>query len=67
MTLACANSAQKVPEDKLRIRVEVSSFEFISVASCHYLKRSESVDHVRENSAAEKCDTKSSPSASPSE
>ena len=68
MTLACANSAQTVPEDKLRIRVEkyhlLSSF---SVASCHYLKRSESVDHIRENSAAEKCDTKSSPSASPSE
>lgn len=64
---ACANSAEKVPEDKLRIRVGKyhlsSSF---SVASCHYLKRSESVERIRENPATEKYNTKSSPSGSPS-
>lgn len=68
MTLACANAAEKVPEDKLRIRVEkYHLLRSFSVASCHYLKISESVDHVRKNSATEKCDTKSFPSASPSE
>lgn len=53
--------------DPLRIRVRkyclLSSF---SLVSRNYLKRSESVDHIRKNSATEKCNTKNSSSGSSS-
>ena len=53
--------------DNLRIRVKKNSlFGPFSVASCNYLKRSESGDHVRKNSATEKCNMKNASSGSPS-
>lgn len=64
--LSLQRKCQKL-SDTLRIKVGKYFSCSFSVASCNYLKRSESVEHVRKNSVTEKCNTKSSSSGSPGE
>lgn len=65
--LTLKGKCQKM-SDKLRIRVgKYCLLGSFSVASCDYLKRRESVDHGRKNSATEKCKTKRASSGSPDE